>query len=490
MNWICAAADPVFLYIHSIFSLLGCMFAVFLWYYLFKIKIQLGGQGMTTWVKENHQQESIEALKELIAIGSVNAGDGSSFPPFGEKIQECLEKALEISERLGMKTFIDPEGYYGYAEYGEGEEMLGILCHLDVVPGGNLVKWITPPFEPDVRDGVIYGRGTQDDKGPTIAALYAFKAVLDEGVTFNKRIRFIFGTDEESLWRCMEHYTKKEEIPSLGFVPDGVFPLTYAEKGLWEINLVGPGSDSLNLALGEASNVVPGEAIYDGDKAAALADELKQLDVEFVEEDGKVIVKGKSVHSSVSGEGINAINKLVQGLNKVESHPALRFIAEKIGNETNGYSLLGEIKDEVSGEMTLNTGKLVIDEYKSVITLDIRYPVTYDKEELVAGITKAAEEYGLMYEEYDSIPSLYVKKDSELVKTLMSVYQEKTGDQTEPFVSGGATYARQMPNMVAFGAHFPGSKSLAHQENEALPLDELYKAMEIYAEAIYQLAGK
>ena len=102
MNWICAAADPVFLYIHSIFSLLGCMFAVFLWYYLFKIKIQLGGQRMTTWVKENHQQESIEALKELIAIGSVNAGDGSSFPPFGEKIQECLEKALDIYERLGM----------------------------------------------------------------------------------------------------------------------------------------------------------------------------------------------------------------------------------------------------------------------------------------------------------------------------------------------------------------------------------------------------
>lgn len=445
---------------------------------------------MTTWVKESHQQESIEALKELISIGSVNDGDGSSFPPFGEKIQECLEKTLELSERLGMKTFIDPEGYYGYAEYGEGEEMLGILCHLDVVPGGNLSKWITPPFEPDIRDGVIYGRGTQDDKGPTISALYAFKAVLDSGATFNKRIRFIFGTDEESLWRCMDAYTAKEEIPTMGFVPDGVFPLTYAEKGLWEINLIGPGSDALNLAVGEASNVVPGEAIYEGQKTEALVNELKQLDVEFTEEDGKVIVKGKSVHSSVSGEGINAINKLVQGLNKVESHPALRFIAEKIGDETNGFSVFGEVKDDVSGELTLNTGKLVIDEYTSVITLDIRYPVTYEKQQLEDAVSKLAEAYGLEYKEFDSINSLYVERDSTLVKTLMNVYQEKTGDMTEPFVSGGATYARKMPNMVAFGAHFPGSKSLAHQENESLPLDEFYKAMEIYAEAIYQLAGE
>ncbi|MFL2105243.1 M20 family metallopeptidase [Desemzia sp. FAM 23991] len=445
---------------------------------------------MTTWVKENHQQESIEALKELLSIASVNEGDGTGNPPFGQGIQEALEKALEICEDLGLKTFIDPQGNYGYAEYGSGEEMIGILCHLDVVPGGNLAKWTNPPFEPEIRDDVIYGRGTQDDKGPTIAALYGFKSVLDEGISFNKRVRFIFGTDEESLWRGIQKYTDQEEIPTMGFVPDGTFPLTYAEKGLWEVNLTGPGSDAVNLKLGEASNVVPGEAIYDGNSIESLADELNKLGVAFDQEDGKIIVKGKSVHSSVSGEGINAINKLVQGLNKVESHPALRFIAEKIGDETNGLSIFGEVKDDVSGEMTLNTGKLEITKDASKITLDIRFPVTYDKEQLIRTLSKVAGVYGLEYKEFDFIPSLYVKKDSDLVKTLMSVYQEKTGDQTEPFVSGGATYARQMPNMVAFGAHFPHAKSLAHQENEGLALSDLYKAMEIYAEAIYQLACK
>lgn len=445
---------------------------------------------MTTWVTEKHQTESLAALKELLAIASVNDGDGTTNPPFGEGIQKALEKGLEIAENLGMKTFIDPEGYYGYAEYGEGDEMLGVLCHLDVVPGGNLSKWINPPFEPEVRDEVVYARGTQDDKGPTISALYAFKAVIDSGATFNKRIRFIFGTDEESLWRCMDAYTAKEEIPTMGFVPDGTFPLTYAEKGLWEVNLLGPGSDDLKLNLGEASNVVPGEAIYAGADADQVAAELEKTGADFEAENGQVLVKGKSVHSSVSGEGINAINKLVQGLNPLYDHPALRFIAEKVGNETNGMSVFGEVKDEVSGELTLNTGKLEINPDASKVTLDIRYPVTYEKQHLIDSLSKVAAEYGLEYKEFDAINSLYVERDSELVKTLMSVYQEKTGDMTEPFVSGGATYARKMPNMVAFGAHFPGEKSLAHQENESIALKDLYKAMEIYAEAIYQLCCK
>lgn len=445
---------------------------------------------MTTWVTENHQTESLEALKELLSIASVNEGDGTGNPPFGENIQKALEKALEMAEQLGMKTFIDPEGNYGYAEYGAGEELIGILCHLDVVPGGNLAKWINPPFEPEVRDDIVFARGSQDDKGPTIAALYAFKAVIDSGAAFNKRVRFIFGTDEELLWRGIQQYTAKEEIPTMGFVPDGTFPLTYAEKGLWELNLLGPGSDELTLKLGEAANVVPGEAIYDGKDAEAVAAELEKLDVDFEKDNGKLVVKGKSVHSSVAGEGVNAINKLVQGLSKLHDHPALRFIAEKVGNETNGLSIFGEVKDEVSGEITVNTGKLELTKDASKITLDIRYPVTYDKQILVDSISKIAEANGLEYKEYDSLPSLYVKKDSELVKTLMNVYQEKTGDMTEPFVSGGATYARQMPNMVAFGAHFPGGKSLAHQENEGIALKDFYKAMEIYAEAIYELCCK
>lgn len=73
---------------------------------------------------------------------------------------------------------------------------------------------------------------------------------------------------------------------------------------------------------------------------------------------------------------------------------------------------------------------------------------------------------------------------------LMAVYQEKTGDlDSQPISSGGATFARTMPNCVAFGACFPSTPQTEHQENERMPLGDLYKTMDIYAEAVYRLAG-
>ncbi len=91
-------------------------------------------------------------------------------------------------------------------------------------------------FEAVVEGDYIIGRGVQDDKGPSMAALFAVKALLDAGVQFNKRIRFIFGTDEETLWRCMNRYNQLEEVATMGFAPDSSFPLTYAEKDYYRPN--------------------------------------------------------------------------------------------------------------------------------------------------------------------------------------------------------------------------------------------------------------
>jgi predicted dipeptidase len=430
------------------------------------------------------------ALQKLIAIPSVNTSDGMTNPPFGKAIEDCLTEALVICEELGMTTYHDPAGFYGYADYGQGEELVGILCHLDVVPEGNLTLWKTNPFEGVVKDGVIYGRGSQDDKGPTIAALYAFKAVVDAELTFNKRIRFIFGADEETLWRCMDQYNLNEEAPTMGFVPDGVFPLTYAEKGLLQAKLIGPGSNNLALHCGEASNVVPGKASYTGQDANEIAETLKELGIDYVLANQMITVNGKAVHASTAELGINAINKLAQGLAAHYTHPVINFLAEKVANETNGFSICGEVKDALTGELTFNVGSVHIDEASSEIVLDLRIPVKYTIEGIASLVEKTANEYKLVYEEYDAVPSLYIPKESPLVQTLMAIYRDKTGDLSEPTTSGGATYARKMTNMVAFGAHFPYTKSLAHQENEGMKLEELYLAMDIYAETIAQLCCK
>ena len=178
------------------------------------------------------------ALSELVRIPSV-CEEGAGSYPFGPAIDQALQKALQIAGDLGFKTRYGESGYYGFADIGEGAELLGILGHLDVVPPGNLEDWESDPFEPVEKDGMLYGRGTQDDKGPMLAALFAVKALMQAGVKFHKRVRFIFGTDEETLWRCINRYKEKEEIPGMGFSPDARFPVTFAEKGLLQLRLEG-----------------------------------------------------------------------------------------------------------------------------------------------------------------------------------------------------------------------------------------------------------
>ncbi|MEG2740323.1 M20/M25/M40 family metallo-hydrolase, partial [Clostridium sp.] len=160
----------------------------------------------------NLQEEMINSIIESVEIPSV-IGEESSQYPFGKDIDDALNHMLNLCEKLGFKTYKDKEGYYGYAEIGEGEELVGVLGHLDVVPAGDLSAWNVEPFKGTIIDGKLYGRGTQDDKGPTITAIYATKAILDAGLKLNKRVRFIFGTDEETLWRDMAKYNEnKEEI--------------------------------------------------------------------------------------------------------------------------------------------------------------------------------------------------------------------------------------------------------------------------------------
>lgn len=434
--------------------------------------------------------DSLRALKKLINIPSVNTSNGNerSFPPFGKGIDSALKETLNICDKLGMDTFYDPEGFYGYADYGDGEETVGILCHLDVVPEGDREKWDSEPFTATERDGAVCGRGTQDDKGPTIAALYGLKALIDAEETFIRKVRFIFGTDEETLWRCMKMYKAHETMPDLGFVPDGTFPLTYAEKALLQVTLTGPGAAKMEVHCGESPNVVPDTAEYSDGQVDQLSAVFDQMDVPYTMEDGKIIVHGKSVHASQAQDGKNAIALLAKGLVGFQPHPAVSFIGEKIGVETNGSTLFGEVKDDISGELTLNVGKLEINDNYSEIVLDIRIPVTYDKRRIETALKEATELYGLEYKEFDYLPSLHVPVESDLVQTLLDLYREKTGDDSEPMTTGGATYARAMPNMVAFGAHFPGQDSLAHQENEYITLDDFYTAMDIYSEAIFRLA--
>ena len=442
---------------------------------------------MKNRIKNDVKEQFLNSLQTIISYPSV-LNEGENGTPFGQAIQDVLEKTLEFAQELGFQTYIDPEGYYGYAEIGQGEELLAVLCHLDVVPAGDLKDWQTPPFEATVVGDYLVGRGVQDDKGPSLAALYAVKSLLDDGIQFTKRIRFIFGTDEETLWRCMNRYNQIEEQADLGFAPDSSFPLTYAEKGLLQVKLHGPGWDDLPLQAGQALNVVPDKATYAGHRLEELLPVLDQSRVQYSQTEDSVTVMGVSKHSKDAAEGVNAIVGLAESLSLIQPHPALLFIADAVGEDATGEALFGPISDEPSGDLSFNLATLVIDQEQSEIGIDIRIPVLADKDALVARLQEIAASYQLEYEEFDYLAPLYVPLDSPLVSSLMAVYQEETGDRTPAMSSGGATFARTMGNCVAFGALFPGAEQTEHQANERAKINDLYAAMEIYREAIQRLA--
>lgn len=437
-------------------------------------------------VNEN-SKDMIESIKAAVRINSImDENTATESMPFGKGVDEALRKTLEIAESLGFKT-VYKDGYYGYAEVGEGEELIGILGHIDVVPVGDESKWKFPPFSATEEDGYIYGRGAQDDKGPTIAAMYAVRALLDAGVKFGKRVRFIIGGDEENLWRCIAKYTENgEEIPSMGFTPDSSFPVTNAEKSLVQFYLIGKGSKDLSLNISGALNAVPGVANYTGELADKLAEKLDELKFEYEKDGENITVLGKRVHAASADKGVNAIERLCKALYEIGvEDDVVRFVAEL--SDSVGSKILPNCVDDVSGTLTLNLGELIINEKESKIGFDSRVPVKFTIEDLENAVKEKAANYGLEFEEFDRLKSLYVPADSELIKTLVSVYEQETGLEGTPKSSGGATYAKALDNCVAFGAMFPFDEKTEHQENERVNIKNMIKATEIYALSVYRL---
>ena len=437
-------------------------------------------------VNEN-RRDMIESIKAAVRINSVmDENTATESMPFGKGVDESLRKTLEIAESLGFKT-VYKDGYYGYAEIGEGEELIGILGHIDVVPIGDESKWKFPPFSATEEDGYIYGRGAQDDKGPTIAAMYAVKALLDAGVKFEKRVRFIIGGDEENLWRCIAKYTENgEEIPSMGFTPDSSFPVTNAEKSLVQFYLRGKGSKEINLNISGALNAVPGVANYTGKLADKLAEKLDELKFDYEKDGESITVIGKRVHAASADKGVNSIERLCKALYEIGvEDDVVRFVAEL--SDSVGSKILPNCIDDVSGTLTLNLGELIINEKESKIGFDSRVPVKFTIEDLEDAVKEKAANYGLEFEEFDRLKSLYVPADSKLIKTLVSVYEQETGLEGTPKSSGGATYAKALDNCVAFGAMFPFDEKTEHQENERVNIKNMIKATEIYALSVYRL---
>lgn len=408
--------------------------------------------------------EMIEALQKLVSFQSIAKEEGPEYP-YGKEVCGAKEYVLELAKSFGMRAE-DVPGKYAYIEIGEGPRLIGILSHLDVVPAGD--GWTQDPFGGEIVDGKIYGRGTTDDKGPTIAVLYAMKA-LKEKAALPARIRLILGqTEENGEWRDIEAYTDAEEIPECGFTPDGDFPAIQNELGAMVFRVQMPQSGFLQGEGGTAPNMVPACA---------------RVKTEF----GTYEASGKSCHGCAPWLGLNGISELMEKVHQAE--PENRFAqmyADLIGKTIYGEKL-GIAAEDESGKLTLNVGLLEVRDETTTLMVDIRYPAKKNPDEISGSLVRQFSSYGASCECVYHVRPLYTPSDSPVLGALLSAYREVTGDDSRPISIGGGTYAKAMPNMVAFGPNFPGHENREHMEDEYILVEDFLKLEEIYERALAYL---
>ena len=440
------------------------------------------------WLEE-HLQEMLKDLKGCLRIPSVKEAP-SEGAPFGAGIKACLDYTLSLADKMGFET-IDGEGYYGCIDYGQGEEMLGILAHLDVVPEGT--GWSYEPYGAQTVDGKIYARGAIDDKGPALAALYALAAVRASGLPLKRRVRVILGCDEESGMDCMVRYKEVEEVPTLSLSPDGQYPLTNSEKTIVRAVFKRTFPSSVTASAGQVANIVPGEAqatvpLAIGEVRSAVAhfEEKNPCRVALKELDSgstRIHIKGRFAHASTPEEGANAIQGLFNFLALLplgkEEMSVILPLKEKFRMEHHGESI-GLDKADESGRLTLNLGVLRWDEKGLALTFDLRCPTTLSQE----GIKKA-----LCLDSFEFRAGYSLSDDAEIVQKLLAVFKERTGLDLQPVKIGGGTYARTLPNAVSFGPDDYLDPSAAHVADEYITEEQLLFTAKILADAILSLAG-
>ena len=444
---------------------------------------------------DSYQDAFVKMLSRWIRVPSVK-GEAEDGAPFGPQVRRMLDMAMVDAETMGFMTHV----YDGYAcdvtLEGATDETIAVLGHLDVVPAGD--GWTVDPFAA-VREGdKLIGRGTEDDKGPSLAALFAMKAIKEAGIPLQKNIRLILGCDEESGWEDMAYYCEHAKMPEVGFSPDASFPLINTEKGMISLVLRAPvattGLQVKQLFTGERMNVIPGESKMLLDGGADLAEKIAAYaaktglpyTAEVTAEGVWVTAEGIPGHSAYPEGCRNAIGMNLLLLKELGVEGPLRTLADVVGMESNGASLGVSYSDDVSGSLTCNMGILHLENGEITLTLDMRVPITADLEALKDAALSHLP--GFKADHAGTKPPHHVPEDSELVSNLLAAYTEETGEPAKPQYTGGGTYAKVLKQGVAYGASFPGDEDLAHQADEYVLIPKMMTAMKIYANALLRLA--
>jgi succinyl-diaminopimelate desuccinylase len=452
------------------------------------------------WLKA-HEQELLDDYRKMLQIPSIE-GDPALNAPFGQSNREALDLALELSEKAGMKTK-DMEGFIGYADFGQGERLILSLGHLDVVPVGP--GWKHEPFGAEIDEGYVYSRGAVDDKGPTMASFFAMRAIKECCPDIPARMRQVFGCNEESGFKCVEHYAETEEPPTFGVAPDSGWPLYNGEKGITNLNIelaLNKGGDMelLGVCGGQRPNIVIDSCeatVHVRSEAqkhvkSKLADAWdKNVEASWDGDVLKLKGKGKAAHGATPFLGDSAATRIFRQLFEISPVDDETYYEELVlACQTSGAGIGINGEDEVSKDLTCNLGIVSAEDGVVKFLFNIRYPVTWEGTQVAdkcrAHLKTLKSKWTLADVGRDS-KSLYFPLEHPLVKAIVRIYEEETGEKKEPGVMGGGTYARAIPNTVSIGTGWDGDGK-AHETDERLKIEHLYKMSRIYAHIFYELA--
>jgi succinyl-diaminopimelate desuccinylase len=398
---------------------------------------------------------------------------------------------MDLCQKYGLECR-NIDYYCMDATYGTGDEVVASLSHLDIVPVGD--GWIHEPFGGQVEGSLMYGRGTSDDKGPSIAALYSVRALMESDVEISRCIRLIFGCNEESGMDDVAYYLKKCKAPDYAFSPDAAFPVINAEKniinGNYQKNITNQ-TIVKKIYGGTRNNVVPSTA-------TALISRIGSFhnDPDIVIEDKddvyKITATGLPAHASTPEVGKNAFMTLFNYLYKIlpvdDSYKEISLKIYNAFNMTDGQGLGIDCQDKATGALTLNLGIVNADENSIKLVFDIRHPVTQDLDILHQKLQTELD--GFVLSKYSCSKGVYLPFDHPLIKILQGVYSQITGDKSDPKSMGGGTYARTLPCAVAYGPGLPDGKGKgAHMAEECIDINELLLAARIYAHSLYELSN-
>jgi len=430
----------------------------------------------------NHRDELMEELDSLIRIRST-LGDPTADAPYGEGVNRCLYRVLDL---FGNNGFIpgSMDNQVGFADWGDGDICLGIPTHIDVVPENG--PWEAEPWKLTLKGGRMYGRGVQDNKGAVIQILAAVRFLQYKGYRPEKRLRVLFGTNEESGMKGIRHYREYGESIPFCFVPDSAFPIINAEKGIinFKVSHRGPLAPLRTLYGGDSKNSIPGTATAQVEGEWDFTAE-KNIDVSEDKGVWYISARGESSHAAEPELGDNAVTRLLGYLGGYFSNPLMDFYNTYLADEFFGKKLGIAFSDDESGKLTICPSHL----RDNSINLDIRYPVTMDSGIISEMIAEALALFAdLELERSGGLEPLFIPEDDPHIRTLADCFKQTTGYAGRSVVSsGGGTYARAFEKAVAFGPLFPGSEGTGHQPDEYMREEDFSRGILVYINTISSL---